>query len=167
MPGRNILGVILHDTINEFYGKRIYGVLFKIDFEKVYDQIKWYLYLISSTHEGFCIYVSEVGTRFNDNIGQDLWYFLPIHTTRGIPTSMKGPTGPSSTCNCWEGWLKKKKNARFTAIQTEAMPPPPRPGRGRRRRISGPQRCRNFHAHVVAISRRCRTSPPSATAQTP
>jgi mannosylglycoprotein endo-beta-mannosidase len=43
MPGRNILEgvVILHETIHELHRKKMDGVLFKIDFEKAYDKVKW------------------------------------------------------------------------------------------------------------------------------
>jgi hypothetical protein len=43
MPGRNILEgvVILHETIHELHTKKLDGVLFKIDFEKAYDKVKW------------------------------------------------------------------------------------------------------------------------------
>jgi hypothetical protein len=42
MPDRNILEgvVILHEIIHELHNKKIYGVLFKIDFEKAYDKVK-------------------------------------------------------------------------------------------------------------------------------
>ena len=43
IPGRNILEgvVVLHETIHELHRKRLDGVLFKIDFEKAYDKVKW------------------------------------------------------------------------------------------------------------------------------
>jgi hypothetical protein len=43
IPGRNILEgvVILHETIHELHRKKMYGVLFKINFEKAYDKVKW------------------------------------------------------------------------------------------------------------------------------
>jgi hypothetical protein len=43
IPGRNILeGVaILHETIHELLRKKIDGVLFKINFEKAYNKVKW------------------------------------------------------------------------------------------------------------------------------
>jgi hypothetical protein len=33
--------VILHETIHELHRKKMDGVLFKIDFEKAYDKVKW------------------------------------------------------------------------------------------------------------------------------
>lgn len=33
--------VILHETIHELYTKKLNGVIFKIDFEKAYDKVKW------------------------------------------------------------------------------------------------------------------------------
>jgi hypothetical protein len=46
MPGRHILeGVlVLHETIHELHRKKLDGVLFKIDFEKAYDKVKWPFY---------------------------------------------------------------------------------------------------------------------------
>ena len=43
IPGRNILEgvVVLHETIHEMHRKKLDGVLFKIDFEKAYDKVKW------------------------------------------------------------------------------------------------------------------------------
>jgi hypothetical protein len=43
MPGRHILEgvVVLHETIHEFHRKKMDGVLFKIDFEKACDKVKW------------------------------------------------------------------------------------------------------------------------------
>jgi hypothetical protein len=43
MPGRNIMEgvVILHETIHELHTKKRDGVIFKIDFEKAYDKVKW------------------------------------------------------------------------------------------------------------------------------
>ena len=43
IPGRNILegAVILHETIHELHTKKQDGVIFKIDFEKAYDKVKW------------------------------------------------------------------------------------------------------------------------------
>ena len=42
LPGRNIMGVvILHETIHELHTKKQNGAIFKIDFEKAYDKVKW------------------------------------------------------------------------------------------------------------------------------
>ncbi|WVZ50896.1 LOW QUALITY PROTEIN: hypothetical protein U9M48_002103 [Paspalum notatum var. saurae] len=43
MKGRNILEgvVILHETVHELHKKKLDGVIFKIDFEKAYDKVKW------------------------------------------------------------------------------------------------------------------------------
>ena len=43
IPGRNILEgvVILHESIHEIKRKKMDGFLFKIDFEKAYDKVKW------------------------------------------------------------------------------------------------------------------------------
>ena len=43
MQGRNILDgvVVLHETVHEMHTKKLNGVIFKIDFEKAYDKVKW------------------------------------------------------------------------------------------------------------------------------
>ena len=43
LPGRNIMegDIVLHETIHELHRKKFNGVLFKIDFEKAYDNVKW------------------------------------------------------------------------------------------------------------------------------
>ena len=55
MPGRNILEgvVILHETIHELHSKKMDGVLFKIDFEKAYDKVKWSFLQQSLRMKGF------------------------------------------------------------------------------------------------------------------
>jgi hypothetical protein len=46
MPGRHILEgvVVLHETIHELHRKKLDGMLFKTDFEKAYDKVKWPFY---------------------------------------------------------------------------------------------------------------------------
>jgi hypothetical protein len=49
--------VVLHETIHEIHRKKLDGVLFKIDFEKAYDKVKWsflqqVLRMKGSTHNG-------------------------------------------------------------------------------------------------------------------
>ena len=43
MPDRNILEgvVVLHETLHEIHTKKLDGVVFKVDFEKAYDKVKW------------------------------------------------------------------------------------------------------------------------------
>jgi hypothetical protein len=45
MRGRNILEgvIILHEAIHELHRKKQNKVIFKIDFEKTYDKVKWSL----------------------------------------------------------------------------------------------------------------------------
>jgi hypothetical protein len=47
MPRRHILeGVVIQrETIHELHRKKIERVLFKIDFEKAYDKVKWSFFL--------------------------------------------------------------------------------------------------------------------------
>ena len=43
LPGRNIMegAVVLHETLHELHKKKLNGVIFKIDFEKAYDKVRW------------------------------------------------------------------------------------------------------------------------------
>ena len=43
MPDRHILEgvVVLHETLHEIHSKKLDGVVFKVDFEKAYDKLKW------------------------------------------------------------------------------------------------------------------------------
>ena len=43
LPGRNIMegAVILHEKLHELHSKKQDGLIFKIDFEKAYDRVKW------------------------------------------------------------------------------------------------------------------------------
>jgi hypothetical protein len=52
---RNILEgvVILHGTIHEIQKEKMDGDLFKIDFEKPYDKVKWSFFVASFTYERF------------------------------------------------------------------------------------------------------------------
>jgi mannosylglycoprotein endo-beta-mannosidase len=81
MPGRHILeGVaVLHEMIHELHHKKLDGVLFKIDFEKAYDKVKW-LFLQVLRMKGFdqiwfdrirsFVERGSVGIKVNDDIGQ-------------------------------------------------------------------------------------------------
>jgi hypothetical protein len=43
LPSRNIMEgvIVLHETIHELHKKKQSGVIFKIEFKKVYDKVKW------------------------------------------------------------------------------------------------------------------------------
>eukprot|EP00267_Zea_mays_P028107 XP_008657698.1 uncharacterized protein LOC103637241 [Zea mays] len=43
LPGRNIMEgvVVVHETLHELHRRQQDGVVFKIDFEKAYDKVKW------------------------------------------------------------------------------------------------------------------------------
>ena len=80
MPGRNIMEgvVILHETIHELHTKKSDGVIFKIDFEKAYDKVKWPFLQQTLRMKGFspkwCRWVEgmvtggSVGIKVNDDI---------------------------------------------------------------------------------------------------
>jgi uncharacterized protein (DUF952 family) len=80
MQGQHILEgvVVLHETIHELHRKKIDGVLFKIDFEKVYDKVKWEFLQQTLRMKGFshkwCDLVTKfveggsVGIRVDDDI---------------------------------------------------------------------------------------------------
>jgi hypothetical protein len=81
MPGRHILEgvVVLHETIHELHRKKMDGVLFKIDFEKAYDKVKWSFLQQTLRMKGFdpkwCDLITNfveggsVGVKVNDDIG--------------------------------------------------------------------------------------------------
>jgi hypothetical protein len=84
MPGRHILEgvVVLHKTIHELHRKKMDGVLFKNDFEKVYDKVKWSFLQQTLRMKGFdqkwCDLITNfvqggsVGVRVNGDIGHYL-----------------------------------------------------------------------------------------------
>ena len=43
MPMRHILEgvVVLHEMLHEIHSKKLDGVIFKVNFEKAYDKVKW------------------------------------------------------------------------------------------------------------------------------
>ena len=53
--GRNIMEgtIILHETIHELPTKKQNGVIFKIDFEKAYNKVKWDFLQQSFRMKGF------------------------------------------------------------------------------------------------------------------
>jgi len=81
LPGRNIMegAIILHETIHEMHRKKLNGVLFKIDFEKAYDKVKWSFLQQTLRMKGFsetwCNWIKtfvqggNVGIKINDQIG--------------------------------------------------------------------------------------------------
>jgi hypothetical protein len=83
MPGRHILEgvVILHEAIHEINRKKMDGVLFKIDFEKAYDKVKWPFLQQVLRMKGFdpmwCEMIKKfvqggsVGIRVNDDTGHN------------------------------------------------------------------------------------------------
>ena len=98
MPGRNIMeGVVIsHETVHELHTKKRDGVIFKIDFEKAYDKVKWPFLQQTLRMKGFspkwCRWVESmvtgggsVGIKVNDDIGP---YFQTKHGLRqGDPMS--------------------------------------------------------------------------------
>jgi len=73
IPGRNILegAVILHETIHELHTKKQDGVIFKIDFEKAYDKVKWSFLQQTLRMKGFsdkwCSWIEHFTQRGNVN----------------------------------------------------------------------------------------------------
>jgi hypothetical protein len=43
--------VLLHETIHEFHKKNLDGVIFKINFEKTYDKVKWVFFATRVVHK--------------------------------------------------------------------------------------------------------------------
>ena len=81
MPGRHILEgvVVLHETIHEIHLKKLDGVIFKVDFEKAYDKVKWTFLQQAMRMKGFSeawrsqvdslFQKGSVGIKVNDDIG--------------------------------------------------------------------------------------------------
>ncbi|KAG8089742.1 hypothetical protein GUJ93_ZPchr0011g27525 [Zizania palustris] len=72
--------VILHETIHELHSRKRDGVIFKIDFEKTYDKVKWSFLQQTLRMKGFstkwCRWIEgmvtrgSVGVKVNDDIGR-------------------------------------------------------------------------------------------------
>lgn len=82
MRGRNILEgvVVLHETVHdELHRKKLNGVIFKVDFEKAYDKVKWPFLLQTLRMKGFSpkwiswvesfISGGSVAVKVNDEVG--------------------------------------------------------------------------------------------------
>ena len=81
LPGRNIMegAVILHETLHELHSKKQDDIIFKIDFEKTYDRIKWSFLQQTLRMKGFsqkwCTWVEQftqggnVNIKVNDQLG--------------------------------------------------------------------------------------------------
>lgn len=81
MPGRFILDgvVILHETIHKLHKQNLDGIVFKVDFEKAYDKVKWPFLFQTLRMKGFsskwCSWVKSfikggsVGIKVNDDLG--------------------------------------------------------------------------------------------------
>ena len=77
--------VILHETLHELHKKNLNGVIFKIDFEKAYDKVKWPFLQQVLRMKGFsqkwCTWVENfvsggsVGIKVNDDMA---YIFRPI-----------------------------------------------------------------------------------------
>ena len=71
--------VVLHETIHELHKKKLDGIIFKIDFEKAYDKVKWPFLQQTLRMKGFspswCAWIENfvaggsVGIKINDSIG--------------------------------------------------------------------------------------------------
>ena len=97
MPGRHILEgvVVLHETLHEIHSKKLDGVIFKVDFEKAYDKVKWPFLQQALRMKGFdeawrkqvesFVQGGSVGIKVNDDIGH---YFQTLKGLRqGDPMS--------------------------------------------------------------------------------
>nr|CAE05084.3 OSJNBa0009K15.4 [Oryza sativa Japonica Group] len=97
IPGRNIMEevVILHETIHEMCRKNKSGVIFKIDFEKAYDKVKWSFVQQMLRMKGFspkwCQLIASfvqgghVGIKVNDQIGNNFQTYKGLR--QGDPLS--------------------------------------------------------------------------------
>ncbi|WVZ48782.1 hypothetical protein U9M48_000191 [Paspalum notatum var. saurae] len=79
--GRNIMerAVILHETLHELHKKKQNGIVFKVDFEKAYDKVRWDFLQQTLRMKGlspkWCSWVQSfvqqgnVGVKVNDQVG--------------------------------------------------------------------------------------------------
>jgi hypothetical protein len=79
--GRNIMegAIIIHETIHELHRIKLDGVILKIDFEKVYDKVKWPFVKHVMQMKGFslkwCQWIDtiikgdHVAIKINDQVG--------------------------------------------------------------------------------------------------
>ena len=75
----------MHETIHEIHTKKLDGVIFKVDFEKAYDKVKWPFLQQALRTKGFnvswrtqvysFIRKGSVGIKVNDAIG----HFFQTH----------------------------------------------------------------------------------------
>jgi hypothetical protein len=90
MRGRNILEgvVILHETVHEMHRKNLSGIIFKIDFEKAYDKVKWSFLLQTLRMKGFSAkWISWIHTFISGgsvavNVNDDIGHFF--QTKKGL-----------------------------------------------------------------------------------
>ena len=70
--------IILHETIHELHKNKLNGVLFKIDFEKAYNKVKWSFFLqqtlcMKGFSKTWCNWIKtlggNVGIKINDQMG--------------------------------------------------------------------------------------------------
>jgi len=81
-PGRKIMegAIVLHKTLHELHMKKQDGIIFKIDFEKSYDKVKWDFLQQTLRMKGFsvvwCKWIEaftkggNVGIKVNDQIAR-------------------------------------------------------------------------------------------------
>jgi hypothetical protein len=87
--------VILHETMHELHRKDKSGVIFKIDFEKAYDKVKWSFVQQTLRMKGFspkwCEWIASfiqgghVGIKVNDQIGNNFQTYKGLR--QGDPLS--------------------------------------------------------------------------------
>jgi hypothetical protein len=73
--------IVFHETIHELHKKKQNGVIFKIDFEKAYDEVKWPFVRKVLEMKGFCskwchwidaiFQGGHVAIKINDQVGQN------------------------------------------------------------------------------------------------
>jgi hypothetical protein len=71
--------IILHETLHELHSKKQDGIIFKIDFEKAYDKVRWCSLQLTLRMKGvsqkYCSWVehftqgSNINIKINDQLG--------------------------------------------------------------------------------------------------
>jgi hypothetical protein len=88
--------VILHETIHELHTKKTNGIIFKIDFEKAYDKVKWSFLQQTLRMKGFSpkwgrwiqnmVTGGSVGIKVNNDIGP--YFQMKRGLRQGDPMSL-------------------------------------------------------------------------------
>jgi hypothetical protein len=90
LPSRNIMEgvIVLHETIHELHRRQLDGVVFKIDFEKAYDKVKWTFVRQTLRMKGFddkwCAWVDAIMKKGHVTIKVNNYTGNTFETKKGL-----------------------------------------------------------------------------------